>query len=194
MGGCSESIYHDESREEMIFGGNFLLFDVAVAGGKAPAVRRGFADAAEKTVGRVGQATPLPWFSQAGRQAPKVPGLFMPRRTDSCDWVELISMEIEVARSGDWVEEGGEGAPLRSSGQQQPVCDFPLGEDSPFSESLIESADSTRQRGLEEQVRGGVGVVGNLRGSVSISWYELPGRELDLGGTHAWVCQDAKRI
>lgn len=192
--GCSESINHDESREVAIFGGRNCLFHVTAAGCKAPAIRRGFADAAEKTLGRVGQAIPLPWLSQAGRQASEVPGLFMPGRTASGDRVEFLGMEIEVAGSGDWVEEYGAGAPLGASSQQQPVCNFPRGENSPFGESLVEPADSTRQRGLADQVRGGVGVVGDLCGFIAISWDELPGGELDLGGTYAWICQDAKGV
>ena len=196
-GVCSGSIKDGESRESegAIFGGGRVLScGSAACGRQAASIRGSLADAAEQAMGRVGQAIPLPWLSQAGGQAPEVSDLFVPRKTDSGDWMEFVSMETEVARSGDWMEEGAAGAALGAGGQQQPVCDFSLGEDPPFGKPPVEPAGSASQRGLEAQVRGRVGVVGDLCGSLAVSWDELPSGELDFGGQDARVCQNAEGI
>ena len=78
--------------------------------------------------------------------------------------------------------------------EQQPVRDFSVGEDCPLGESSVGAADSLCEEGLGTDVRGGFDAVGDVRGSVSISWDELSGSELDLRRPDEGVCQNQKWV
>jgi hypothetical protein len=143
---------------------------------------------------RVGEAISLFGISKAAWAVFEVSDLFAWRGIISGDGVAFIGVEAQSARSGDGLDGGGAEVFIGANRQQQPVCDFPVGEDSPLGESSSGSADSACEAGLGTHVRAGSGAFGNVCGPVAIPGDELPGGELDLRWSNERLWEDVAGV
>src|ERR1019366_3426596 len=103
-------------------------------------------------MGRLGEALSLSGISEAGGEALEISNLFVRWGAFGGDGMEFVGVEAQIAGPGDRMDGCRAKAFFGEDSQQQPVCDFSVGEDSAFSQSSAGATDSACEEGLGAEV------------------------------------------